>query len=95
MCQKHKRIPLARRVRLRRKESLQELRGIGDEVFKFTIDGVYCEDGVFADIRVTVFEAGAADWDERFEEFGVFGYFLEEAEGCAADIFVWMLLGML
>jgi hypothetical protein len=61
-------------------------------MFEFTIDGVYCEDGIFADVGVTVLEAGAADWYERFEELGVFGYFLEEAKGCAADVFVWMLL---
>jgi len=28
------------------------------------------------------------DWDQQFEEFSI----LEETEGCAADIFIWMLL---
>jgi hypothetical protein len=50
------------------------------------------EDGSFADIRMTVFEVSAESGDERLEEFDVFGKFLEEAEGCAADIFVWVLL---
>ena len=31
-----------------------------------------------------MFQAGAADWDQRFEVFAVF----EEMEGCAANIFV-------
>lgn len=50
-------------------------------------------DGDFADVGVAVFEAAAADWDERLEEFGVLGYFLEEEEGCTANIFIGALLG--
>lgn len=42
-----------------------------------------------------MFEAGATDWDKGLEELGIFGYLLEEAESCAADIFVWVLLGII
>lgn len=62
-------------------------------MLEFAVDGVYCEDCVFANVGVPVFEAGAADWDKGFEEFCIFGDFLEETKGCAADIFVWVLLG--
>jgi len=41
---------------------------------------------------VAVFEAGAAERDERFEEFCIPGDFLEEAQGCAPDIFIRVLL---
>ena len=92
MRQKHECIPLASRVRLRRQEGLQEFWSIGYEIFEFAVDGVYREDGVFADVGMTMFQAGAADRDQRFEEFSIFRDFLEETEGCAADIFVWMLL---
>ena len=39
-----------------------------------------------------MFEAGAADWDEGFEDFDVFGDLLEEPERCTTDVFVRMLL---
>src|ERR1700690_2150151 len=48
MCQKHKRVPLARCVRLGRQESPHEFWSIGYEVFELAVDGVYCKDGVFA-----------------------------------------------
>jgi hypothetical protein len=38
-----------------------------------------------------VFQAGAPDRDQWFEEFGI----LEEAETCAADIFVWIVLNII
>ena len=44
---------------------------------------------------MAVFEAGAAERDERFEEFCVPGDFLEEAQGCAPDIFIKVLLKIL
>jgi hypothetical protein len=40
---------------------------------------------------MSVFQAGTTQWDERFEEFGVLVDFLEESEGCAADVFVGVL----
>src|ERR1700685_4272135 len=92
MCQKHKRVPLARCVRLGRQERLHEFWSIGYEVFEFAVDSVYCKDGVFADVGVAVFEAGATEWDEGFEKFGVPGDFLKEAQGCAPDIFIRVLL---
>ena len=73
---------------------MHELGGVGDEVLKLAVDGVDSEHGVFADVRVPVLQAGAAGGDEGFEEFGVLGDFLEEAEGCAADVFVGVLLGV-
>jgi len=39
-----------------------------------------------------MFEAGAESWDERFQELSVFADFREEAESCATDVFVRMLL---
>ena len=39
-----------------------------------------------------MFEAGAADWDDGFEDFDVFGDLLEESERCTTDVFVRMLL---
>ena len=73
---------------------MHELGGVRDEVLKFAVDGVDGKHGVLADVRVPVLQAGAASGDERFEEFGVFGDFLEEAEGCAADVLVGVLLGV-
>jgi hypothetical protein len=40
-------------------------------MFEGTIDGVDGEDGVFADVGMPVFQAGAACGNQRFEEFGV------------------------
>jgi hypothetical protein len=51
------------------------------------MNGVYREDGVFADVGMTMFHAGVTDQHRRFKELGV----LAETKGCAADIFVWML----
>ena len=44
---------------------------------------------------MAVFEAGAAERDEWFEEFCVPGDFFEEAQGCAPDIFIRVLLEIL
>ena len=55
---------------------------IGYEIFEFVVDGVYREDGVFADVGVTVLHAGVADRDQWSKELGVL------TESCAADIFV-------
>jgi len=70
VCQKHECVPLASR---RCKEGLQEFWSIGHEIFEFAVDGVYHENSVFADVRVTMFQAGVADRDQWFEEFGVIG----------------------
>jgi hypothetical protein len=75
--QQHECIPLASRIR---QEGLQEFWSIGYEIFKFAVDGVYIEDSVFSDVGVTMFQAGAADRDQWFEEFSVFGDILEETE---------------
>ena len=56
------------------------------------VDAVDGEDGIFADVGVSVLEAGAAGGDERLEELGVTGDLLEEAEGRAADVFIGVLL---
>jgi len=65
---------------------LQEFWSIGYEIFEFAVDGVYREEGVFSDVVVTMFHAGVADQDQRFDELGIL------MESCAVDIFVWMLL---
>ena len=44
-------------------------------MFEGTIDGVDGKDGVFTDVGVAVFQAGAAEWDEKFKKFGVPGFF--------------------
>jgi hypothetical protein len=90
--EENKRVTLAGRIGLCRKESLHELRGIRDEVLKFSIDGVDGEDGVFANVGVTVLEARTAGWNEGFEELCIFCDFLEETEGCATDVLVGVLL---
>lgn len=41
---------------------------------------------------MAVLEVGAEGRDKGFKEFGVFGDFLEEAQCCTADVFVWVLL---
>jgi hypothetical protein len=38
-------------------------------MFEGMIDGVDGEDGVFADVGMAVFQAGAACRNQRFEEF--------------------------
>ena len=55
----------------------------------YRVDGEYC---VLADVRVSVFEAGTADRDERFKDFDVLGDLLEETKRRASYVFVWMLL---
>jgi hypothetical protein len=42
---------------------LHEFWGIGDEVFEGAVDGEEGEDGVFADVGVSVLEAGTTGGD--------------------------------
>ena len=66
-------IALARRVRFRGKERLNELGRVGDEVLELAVDRVYSKDGVLADVRVSVLETCAAGGDQRLKEFRVLG----------------------
>lgn len=43
-------VPFTCRVRFSSKESLNEFRSVGNEMFKLAVDGVYSENGVLADI---------------------------------------------
>lgn len=61
-------------------------------MFVLPVDGVHGEDGVLADVGVTVFEARAAGWDEWLQKLRIFRYLLQEAEGCTANILIGMLL---
>ena len=61
------RVALARRVRLRDKECLDELGCIGDEMLELAVNRIYGKDGVLADVGVSVLETGPAGRDERFE----------------------------
>lgn len=90
--EEYERVPLARRVRLRSKESLYELRGIGYQVLELAVDGVDSKDSVLADVRVPVLETCAACGDQRLEKFCLLGYFLKEAKRRASDVLVRMLL---
>lgn len=78
MREEHECITLARRVRLCSDKSLHELGGIWDEVLVFAVDSVYCKYGILADVGMAVLEAAAADGDEGFKEFSIFGYLLKE-----------------
>ena len=60
------RIALARRVRFRGEERLDELGRVGDKVLELAVDRVHCEDRVLAHVRVPVLEAGAAERDKGF-----------------------------
>jgi hypothetical protein len=71
---------------------LHQLWSVGYQIFEFSINGVDGENGIFANVGVTMLKTGTAGWDKRFEQFGVLGNFLEEPEGGATDIFVWVLL---
>ena len=90
--EEHERIPLARRVRLRGEEGLDEFGRVGNEMLEFTVDGVHCEDCVLAHVRVSVLKACAACRDERLEQFCVFRDLLEKSERCAANVLVRVLL---
>jgi hypothetical protein len=57
MCQKHKRIALARSVAFGSQERLHEFWRVGDKVLELAVDGVDREDCVLAHVRVTVLEA--------------------------------------
>lgn len=92
MRQEHKRVTLARRIALHSEEGLEELWCVRNEGLVFAVDGVDGKDGVFADVGVTVLEAGATDWDERLEEFDVLGDLLQESKGCTANVLVGVLL---
>lgn len=56
------------------------------------MDGIESKDSSFPDVGVAVFKVGTESGNERFEELDVFRDLLEEAEGSAADIFIWVLL---
>ena len=58
----------------------------------FAIDGEESKDSSFPDVRMSMFEIGAENGNERLKEFYVLRDFLEEAEGSAANIFIWVLL---
>lgn len=66
MGEEHESVALARRVRFGDEERVHELRGIGNEVLEFAIDGVEGEDGILPDIRMPVFETRSTRWNERF-----------------------------
>lgn len=61
-------------------------------MLEFAVDGVDGKDGVFADVGVSVLEAGATDRNKGLEEFLVFGDLLKEAQSLAANVFVGVLL---
>lgn len=90
--EEHERVPLARRVRLRREERLQQLGRVGDEVLELAVDRVHREHRVLAHVRVPVLEARAAYGHERLEQLLVLGDLLQEAERRAADVLVGVLL---
>jgi hypothetical protein len=71
---------------------LKQLRSIRDEMLMLTVYRVDGENGVFADVGVTVFKAGTAGWDQRFEKLGILGDFLEETKAGSANVFVGVLL---
>jgi len=83
--QKYKRVPLAGRVGLCGKEGPQELWEIGYGNFELA---VYRKDVIFVDVGHGV-QVGGTDRNQRFDAFGCLS---EEAEACAADIFICMLL---
>ena len=58
--QKHECIHLASHIH---QEGLQGFWGIGYDIVKFVVDGVYSEDSVFSNIGVMMFQAGVADQD--------------------------------
>ena len=86
------RIAFARGVALRREEGVDELCGVGDEVLVFAVDRVHREHRVLAHIRVAVLQAGAHDRNQRLEQLGVARDLLEEAQSCASDVLVRVLL---
>jgi hypothetical protein len=51
---------------------MQEYWSIEYNISKLAIDGIYHEDGVSADVGVTMFQAGATDWDQQLKESGIF-----------------------
>ena len=56
------------------------------------VDGIDGENGVLANVGMSVFKAGTTRWNERFQEFRVLGDFLEETKCSTSNILVWMLL---
>lgn len=72
ICEEDKGVALACRIALRGEERLYELGRVGNEVFILPVDGVHGEDGVLADVGVTVFEARAAGWDEWLQKLRIF-----------------------
>lgn len=88
--QRNKSVAFARVVVLVLDEDFNEFGCIGYQGFGMLKDGGYGEDGVLADVSMSVLETGSSGGEERFNEFG-FAQFAEEAEGVAAYVFVWML----
>ena len=56
------------------------------------MNGKESKHGGFSDIGMTMLEVGAKSGDEWLEELHIFRDFLEETEGSAPYIFVWVLL---
>lgn len=69
--QEYKCIALARRVGLGGQERLDELRRVRDEVVELAVDGVDSKHRALADVRMAVFEAGAANGDEGLEDLDI------------------------
>jgi hypothetical protein len=56
------------------------------------IDRVHGEDGILADIGMTVLETRTTRWNKWLEKFNFFGDLLKKAEGCTTNVFIRMLL---
>jgi len=57
MGEENEGVALAGGVALGSEESLHELRSVGYEVFEFVVDGIQGKNCVFADVRMSMFEA--------------------------------------
>lgn len=69
---------------------LEEFRSVGNQDLRKVIYGGDGEDGVLADVGVSMLQTRSGRRKERFNQLG-FSELAQEPEGIASDIFIGML----
>ncbi len=85
-----KRIPLASVVTLAFEKCLEEFRSVGNQDLRKVVYGGNGENGVLADVGVSMLQTGSGRRKERLNQLG-FSKLAQKSEGVASDILIRML----
>lgn len=85
-----KRISLARVVTFAFEKCLEEFRSVGNQDLRKVVYGGNGEDGILADIGVSMLQTGSGRRKERLNQLG-FSKLAQKSEGVAPDVFIGML----